>query len=72
MATFTFTNGATSITIDDDGDCDTVSNFLDRYGSQFGVPANANVSVNSEPATGSTPVSDGDRITVTKTTGSKG
>ena len=63
-------NGAT-FTADTD-DCNTVDSLIELFRDVANIPDGATPSVNGEAATGSTPLSAGDEVSVSKPTGSKG
>lgn len=75
MATAVLTNGTSRLEIDtDDCDTDVLSELIDLFRESLNIPADANVAVNGEPVEDldAYSVQDGDEISATKTSGSKG
>lgn len=49
-----------------------VSALIAQTGEALGIARNANIAVNGRPATGDTPLQDGDEVSTTKPAGRKG
>ncbi len=74
MATATLTSGTVTLTVDTDVDeCETLDAVLDAFRDAAGIGDGANIAVNGDTdVPGDYEIQDGDEISVTKTSGSKG
>lgn len=74
LAKVVLSSGTTRLEIDTEEDeCETLDQVLALYRESVNIPSDATIAVNGdESVSGDTPLSDGDVISATKTTGSKG
>jgi hypothetical protein len=76
LASAILSNGVNRLEVNDFEDCETLADLLDAYREQLNIPADANIAVNGEDVNADEfdvdDLEDGDLVSATKVSGSKG